>query len=103
MRDADSRPPVVLLPDLTYDRRHFAPLQRELAGLDPGRRVLAWDLPGHRDQPHRDSYRIAEVASVIHDDVIVAGIDGPRRDRRAFDFRIIARAAAEIARVLIGR
>jgi pimeloyl-ACP methyl ester carboxylesterase len=77
MRDDDNLAPVVLLPGLTYDRRHFEPLTRELAALDPARRVLSLDLPGHRDRPRRDSYRVAEVASVIHDEVTAAGIDGP--------------------------
>ena len=41
------RPPLVLLHGLTFDRTSWHPVLAELAALDPGRRVLALDLPGH--------------------------------------------------------
>jgi pimeloyl-ACP methyl ester carboxylesterase len=69
--------PLVLLHGLTYDRRHWDPVLRELAVLDPGRKTLALDLPGHGDAPRRDSYRIAEVADVLHEQVLAAGLDEP--------------------------
>jgi pimeloyl-ACP methyl ester carboxylesterase len=54
-----NRPPVVLLPGLTYDKRHFEPLVRELAILEPSRRVLSLELPGHRDSLPPSSYAIS--------------------------------------------
>lgn len=67
----------MLLHGLTYDRRQWDPLLRELAIADPGRRTLALDLPGHGDAPRRGTYRLAEVAEVIHDQVKAAGLTEP--------------------------
>ena len=49
----DGRPPVVLLHGLTFDRSMWRPALDELAGLDPRRRVLALDLPGHGESASR--------------------------------------------------
>src|SRR5262245_44968604 len=38
--------PLLLLHGLTYDRRSWQPVLRELRHLDPDRRVLSLDLPG---------------------------------------------------------
>ena len=73
----DEQPALVLLHGLTYDRRHWGPALRELAVIDPDRRVLALDLPGHGGSPRRESYHVAEVAEVIHSAVWDAGIDAP--------------------------
>jgi pimeloyl-ACP methyl ester carboxylesterase len=48
---ADERPPLVLLPGLTFDRRIWQPVLDHLARIDPGRQVLAVDLPGHGESP----------------------------------------------------
>ena len=69
----DGRPPVVLLHGLTFDRGMWAPMVDALAG----RRALAFDLPGHGDSPPRDSYDVADVADVLHDAVVAAGVDAP--------------------------
>ncbi|MFG1923001.1 alpha/beta fold hydrolase [Cryptosporangium sp. NPDC048952] len=71
---ADDRPPVVLVHGLSYDRRQWGPLVRE---LDPGRRVLALDLPGHGQSPRRDSYVSGEVAEVLHRAIEAAGFEAP--------------------------
>ena len=47
----DHRPPIVLLHGLTFDRRMWRPALGELALLDPGRRAIAVDLPGHGELP----------------------------------------------------
>ncbi|WP_329138644.1 alpha/beta hydrolase [Streptomyces sp. NBC_01476] len=73
----DSRPPLVLLHGLSYDRRQWEPLLAELAVLDPGRRVVSFDLPGHGNSPRLPSYRSAEVAAVIHRAVSEAGLGAP--------------------------
>lgn len=74
---ADDRPPLVLLHGLTYDRRQWGPLIRELDALDPGRRTFALDLPGHGQSPPRASYRGDEVAEVLHRAITAAGLDAP--------------------------
>ncbi|MDG4810635.1 alpha/beta hydrolase [Micromonospora sp. WMMD1120] len=77
MTDGSTRPPLVLLHGLTFDRRQWEPVRRELAALDPDRPVLALDLPGHGDAPRRESYRMAEVAQTVHDQVTAAGLTEP--------------------------
>nr|WTA65075.1 alpha/beta hydrolase [Micromonospora sp. NBC_00855] len=77
MNDDERRPPLVLLHGLTFDRRQWDPVRRELAVIDPARHVLALDLPGHGDSPRRASYRMAEVAEVVHDRVTEAGLVEP--------------------------
>ncbi|MER7442651.1 alpha/beta fold hydrolase [Micromonospora avicenniae] len=73
----DDRPPVVLLHGLTYDRSQWAPTLRALDSLEPGRRVLALDLPGHGGSPAGDSYATGDVADVLHGAVTDAGFDRP--------------------------
>lgn len=73
----DGRPAVVLLHGLGADRRQWGPVRRELALLDPERRVVALDLPGHGGSPRRDSYALDEVAAVVHGAVTEAGLTAP--------------------------
>ncbi|MEU7949237.1 alpha/beta hydrolase [Micromonospora taraxaci] len=77
MNDDDDRPPLVLLHGLTYDKRQWGPVRRELAAIDPDRQVLTLDLPGHGDSPRRASYRMVEVAEVVHARVTEAGLATP--------------------------
>jgi pimeloyl-ACP methyl ester carboxylesterase len=69
--------PLVLLHGLTFDRRHWEPLRRELAIVDPEREVLALDLPGHGDAPARASYAPQEVVEVLHDQITAAALAEP--------------------------
>jgi pimeloyl-ACP methyl ester carboxylesterase len=73
----DDRPPLVLLHGLSYDRRQWGPALRELAVLDPGRRTVSFDLPGHGDSPPRAAYPLDELAAILHDAVAEAGLDAP--------------------------
>ncbi|NMO49742.1 alpha/beta hydrolase [Actinoplanes sp. TBRC 11911] len=73
----DDRPPLVLLHGLTFDRRHWGPLLRELQVLEPARLALALDLPGHGASPVQDSYRAADVATQVHCAVTAAGLPAP--------------------------
>lgn len=73
----DGRPPVVLLHGLTFDRSMWRPALDELAGLDPGRRVLALDLPGHGESASRPSYGMDEVVDHVHAAVAEAGVREP--------------------------
>ncbi|WP_436531277.1 alpha/beta fold hydrolase [Actinoplanes sp. HUAS TT8] len=71
------RPPLVLLHGLTFDRRQFGPLRRELDALDPDRPVLSLDLPGHGGSPRQPDYRMDGVARLLARAVEAAGLDAP--------------------------
>lgn len=43
----DLRPPLVFLHGMTFDRSTWAPVLNELDRIDPDRRILNLDLPGH--------------------------------------------------------
>ena len=73
----DSRPPLVLLHGLTFDRRSWRPAVAELQALDPGRRVVAFDLPGHGESGERESYRFDAVVEDLHRSVLEAGLGSP--------------------------
>ena len=74
---ADARPPLVLVHGLTFDRASWGPALEELERLDPGRRVLSLDLPGHGESPPRDSYRMAQSVERVHAAVDEAGLVAP--------------------------
>jgi pimeloyl-ACP methyl ester carboxylesterase len=69
--------PLVLLHGLTFDRRHWRPVLRELAAIDPGRRVLTVDLPGHGDAPRWERYDLESVVAAVHTTAVSAGFDEP--------------------------
>src|SRR5947209_4609740 len=74
---ADERPPLVLLPGLTFDRRIWQPVLGHLARIDPGRQVLALDLPGHGESPDQLPHSMAHIAGLIRQAVQGAGLDAP--------------------------
>lgn len=74
---ADDRPPLVLLHGTTFDRRMWRPALTELEMIDPGRRALALDLPGHGESPESSSYTIPALVERIHEAVIEAGLKAP--------------------------
>jgi pimeloyl-ACP methyl ester carboxylesterase len=49
----------------------------ELETMDPGRRVLAIDLPGHGDSPEQPTYGLEQIADQVHGAVEGAGLDAP--------------------------
>jgi pimeloyl-ACP methyl ester carboxylesterase len=75
--ESDARQPLVLLHGLTFDRRLWRPSLTELQRIDPGRRVLALDLPGHGVSPPWPSYDVASVASGVHRAVEEAQLQSP--------------------------
>jgi pimeloyl-ACP methyl ester carboxylesterase len=75
--NSDDRAPLVLLHGLTFDRSMWRPSLAELHGIDPGRRVLALDLPGHGASPGWPSYDIQSLADGIHRAVEEAGLQSP--------------------------
>jgi pimeloyl-ACP methyl ester carboxylesterase len=64
--ESDLRPPVVLIHGLTFDRRLWRPALAELCRIDPGRRVLSFDLPGHGESPAWPSYDVETLADGVH-------------------------------------
>ena len=74
---SDDRAPLVLLHGLTFDRSLWRPSLAELSRIDPGRRVLALDLPGHGASPGWPSYDIQSLADGVHRAVDEAGLQSP--------------------------
>jgi pimeloyl-ACP methyl ester carboxylesterase len=73
----DERPPLVLVHGLTFDRTTWRPALAALEAVDPGRRVLSLDLPGHGESPAQDSYRTQETVERLHAAVADAGLVAP--------------------------
>jgi pimeloyl-ACP methyl ester carboxylesterase len=69
--------PLVLVHGLTYDRATWGPALTELGRLDPTRRAVAFDLPGHGESPRRDSYLLTEIAPLLHNAITEAGLTDP--------------------------
>src|SRR5438067_13733662 len=62
---ADERPPLVLLPGLTFDRRIWQPVLDHLSRIDPGRQVLALDLPGHGESPDQLPHSMQHIVDPV--------------------------------------
>jgi len=73
----DDRASLVLLHGLTYGRRIWAPVVAELERVDPGRRVVALDLPGHGESPSRTPHTLEHVTALVHEAVTKAGLREP--------------------------
>jgi pimeloyl-ACP methyl ester carboxylesterase len=74
---ADDRPPIVLLHGMTFDRTIWRPLVERLQQIDPGRRVLNIDLPGHGESPEQPSYDLGVLPAQLHLTLEQAGIAAP--------------------------
>jgi len=74
---SDECPPLVLLHGLTFDRRMWRPALSELETIDPGRRAIALDLPGHGDSPDSTSYSIPALVERVHAAIGEAGLEDP--------------------------
>ena len=74
---SDDRPPLVLLHGLTFDRTMWRPALAELERIDPGRRAIALDLPGHGESPDASSYTVTAVAEHVRRAVDDAGLERP--------------------------
>lgn len=64
--EADDRPPLILLHGMTFDRAMWRPVLAELQGIDPRRRVLTVDLPGHGESPAWPCYHVEGIAAAVH-------------------------------------
>lgn len=74
---ADRRPSLVLLHGLTFDRRMWEPAIGALREFDPGRQVLALDLPGHGGSPGLSFSALDEIGAAIASAVKDAGLEAP--------------------------
>ena len=74
---SDDRPPLVLLHGLTFDRQMWRPALTELELLDPGRRAIALDLPGHGESPDAASYSMDAIVERVHAAVVEAHLEEP--------------------------
>jgi pimeloyl-ACP methyl ester carboxylesterase len=73
----DSHPPIVLLHGQTFSRKHWTPVIAELHRVDPGRRVIALDLPGHGESPAQLPHSSGHILSLLHTAVDQAGLAAP--------------------------
>jgi pimeloyl-ACP methyl ester carboxylesterase len=69
--------PLVFLHGLGFSRRHWAPVIRELESIDPGRRAISFDLPGHGGSPAVGGYGTKDLVAVLHAAVRDARIAPP--------------------------
>jgi pimeloyl-ACP methyl ester carboxylesterase len=69
--------PLIFLHGLGFSRRHWAPVIRELESVDPGRRTISFDLPGHGESPALDCYDMKELVAILHDAVRAAEVAPP--------------------------
>jgi pimeloyl-ACP methyl ester carboxylesterase len=74
---SDGRAPLVLLHGLTFDRKMWRSALTELETMDPGRRAIALDLPGHGESPDATSYTVEELVARVHEAVAEAGLEAP--------------------------
>ncbi len=75
--DDDSRAPLLLLHGLTFDRTMWRPALDELRRIDPGRRVLAVDLPGHGGSAGIAAYDGESVMRAVHASAEAARLRSP--------------------------
>ena len=74
---SDGRPPLILLHGMPFDRTTWRDIIPELQRIDPGRRVIAIDLPGHGHSPDQPAYELDTIVGQIHRVVEEAGITAP--------------------------
>jgi len=75
--DEDHRPPLVLLNGLTFDRTMWRLPLDELAKVYPGRRVVAFDLPGHGDSDVQARNNLDSVTATLQAAIEDASLDQP--------------------------
>ena len=75
--DTDRRAPLVLRHGLTFDCTMWWPALAELRQVDPGRRILAVDLPGHGQSPAWPCYDFEGIADQVHRAVREAKLPSP--------------------------
>ena len=74
---SDERAAIVFLHGLTFDRTMWRPALAELETLDPGRRAIALDLPGHGESPDAPSYSLEVTVERVHAAIVEAELRDP--------------------------
>jgi pimeloyl-ACP methyl ester carboxylesterase len=74
---ADDRPPLVFLHGLTFDRGTWAPVLEELTRIDPDRRILNLDLPGHGQTQPVPPHTFAAIITRLRYAVDEVGLQAP--------------------------
>jgi pimeloyl-ACP methyl ester carboxylesterase len=74
---SDDRPPLILLHGLTFDRTIWRDIVAEVQRIDPGRRVVAIDLPGHGESPEQSTYELEDGVDRLHQVVDETGLVAP--------------------------
>jgi pimeloyl-ACP methyl ester carboxylesterase len=74
---SDERAPIMFLHGLTFDRTMWRPALAELETLDPGRRGIALDLPGHGESPDASSYTLEVTVERVHAAIVEAELRDP--------------------------
>lgn len=74
---SDLRPPLLLLHGLGFDRQMWRPVLAELEAIDPGRRAIAVDLPGHGESPDAPSYSLEAIVERVHAVAEEAALEAP--------------------------
>ena len=93
----DHRPALVLLHGLTFDRRMWRPTLAELDTLDPGRRAIAVDLPGHGESPDAAAYDLAATVEQVHQVILDAGLIDPVLVGHSASAAVVAVYAAPVS------
>jgi pimeloyl-ACP methyl ester carboxylesterase len=75
--EEDDACPLVLVHGLSFDRTMWRPAVEELMVIDPRRRIIAFDLPGHGESSAQTSYDVASVVASLHRAVEEAEVDSP--------------------------
>ena len=73
----DRRPPLVLLHGTTFDRTMWRPALEALQQVDPDRRILSLDLPGHGGSPETHDYGLESIGSAIQRAIEETGLQAP--------------------------
>jgi pimeloyl-ACP methyl ester carboxylesterase len=73
----DQRPPLVLLHGTTFDRTMWRPALEALQEVDPDRRILSLDLPGHGGSPDAAAYDPESLGIAVRRAVEEAGLEAP--------------------------
>jgi pimeloyl-ACP methyl ester carboxylesterase len=73
----DSRPPVLFIHQLGLDRSIWAPCIKSLERLDPNRRLIAINLPGHGGTPDQLPYTTDRLVDIINQAVGEAALTPP--------------------------
>jgi pimeloyl-ACP methyl ester carboxylesterase len=73
----------------------WRPALRELDAIDPGRRAVAVDLPGHGESPDHVAYDLATTVARINAAVLEAGLDSPVLVGHSASAGVVAMYAAQ--------